>query len=172
MPNLEVIRYGRALRLVRLFRLLRRLIRALKIIMKLWHGMEKLEDVLDMKMMKKSMKWLLVIMILGAVAIQLLEGSKNEPVGSAFESLWWSFTTVVTGGFGDIHNPVGPTGRVLTVFLIVSGMIVVGVFTATLTSVYMADETEAMEIQQEEMDDRIEALIKAHDDARLEKASH
>ena len=162
LPSAQIIRYGRAFRLIRLVRLLR-LLRALRVLMKLFHGMEKLGDVLDMNMMKKSLKWLVVIMFLGAAVIYFSERHVTGKVDSAGQSLWWSFTTVVTGGFADIHNPSTGSGRVLTVFLIIAGMIVVGVFTATLTSLYMADETEAMELRQDAMDEVLTDLQSAHE---------
>ena len=65
---------------------------------------------------------------------------------------------MVTGGFGDIYNPKTPVGRILTVVLIIAGMILVGTFTATLTSV-MVDESEEIEALNEE----IEALKKEID---------
>ena len=46
-------------------------------------------------------------MILGAIIIQIGEGENSSSVGSFAESMWWSFTTVVTGGFADIYNPGG-----------------------------------------------------------------
>ena len=76
--------------------------------------------------------------------------------------MWWSFTTVVTGGFGDIHNPITIVGRILTVVLIITGMILVGVFTATLTSLYVGEESEELQRYQEDMNarlDRIEVII-------------
>ena len=40
---------------------------------------------------------------------------------------------------------------------------IVGVFTATLTSLYMADETEAMELRQDAMDEVLTDLQTAHE---------
>ncbi|MEE2676531.1 MAG: ion channel [Planctomycetota bacterium] len=69
---------------------------------------------------------------------------------------------MVTGGFGDIHNPITIVGRILTVVLIITGMILVGVFTATLTSLYVGEESEELQRYQEDMNarlDRIEVII-------------
>ncbi len=173
IPAYSFLRYGRSLRLVRLIRLLR-VIRALRVFMRLWHGFEKLEDVLDVRMMKKSLVWLIVIMVIGTFAIFAMEGhvlvDDAKPVGSLAESAWWSFTTVVTGGFGDLHNPDTSIGRVLTVILIISGMIVTGVFTATLTSLYMAEETEDMTLQQERLEMSLEKLEAGQELAAQERA--
>ena len=98
----------------------------------------------------------MLFLIIGAVAIYYLEGGADG-VSNIMESIWWSFTTVVTGGFGDIYNPKTPVGRVLTVVLIIAGMILVGVFTATLTSV-MVDESEEIEALKNEIDEKLDAI--------------
>jgi voltage-gated potassium channel len=181
IPSAQVVRYGRAFRVLRLFRVLRsfrvlrmlrllRVVRAFRVFLKLFRGMEKLEQVLDVRMMKKSLRWLFGIMALGAAVIYSLEGHMATPVGSAAESAWWSFTTVVTGGFGDLHNPVTGWGRMLTVLLIVSGMIVVGVFTATLTSVYMAEENEALQIRQESLERTLANIQASNEQSRQDMA--
>ncbi|MCP3691282.1 MAG: two pore domain potassium channel family protein, partial [Planctomycetaceae bacterium] len=72
--------------------------------------------------------------------------------------IWWSFTTLVTGGFGDIHNPVTAPGRLLTVMLVITGMILVGVFTATLTSLYVGEESEELQRYQDEMNSRLNRM--------------
>ena len=131
-------------------------------LLKVFKGLEKLEDTLDVHMMKKSLKLLLFLVILGAICIQILEGVHGEAVREAGDSLWWSFTTVVTGGFGDLHNPASGVGRTLTVILVISGMIVVGVFTATLTTVIMTEENEALEARQEALEEHMAALASAH----------
>jgi voltage-gated potassium channel len=138
------IRLGRAARLLRFLRLLRvlRLVRAMYFI---WRGMEKLKDLFDVRMMKKSLRWALFVIFLGAILIMKIEG-EQEGVQHGVEnftlSLWWSFTTVVTGGFGDIYNPSTGLGQLITGGLVITGMILIGVFTATLTSLYIGEETD------------------------------
>ncbi|HIC48724.1 MAG TPA: hypothetical protein EYP00_02445, partial [Dehalococcoidia bacterium] len=97
IPAVSELRYGRSVRLLRLIRALR-VLRAFRIIFFFWRGMDHLSSVVNVKLMKKSMKGICVIMILGAVIIQLGEGENDASVGSFAESIWWSFTTVVTGG--------------------------------------------------------------------------
>ena len=76
--------------------------------------------------------------------------------------MWWSFTTVVTGGFGDIYNPITTEGRVLTVLLIITGMILAGVFTATLTTLMTGEENEEMNIMQQNLEEQFEKLLDSH----------
>lgn len=140
LEGMEILRGGRGLRLLRLVRVLRvaRFLRVFRILLLFWRGMDNLKDVLDVRLMKKSLTLSLAFILLGGLAMQWAEG-QHPAVGSAGESLWWSFTTLVTGGFGDLHNPTTTTGRVLTVALVLGGMVLVGVFTATLTTILVRD---------------------------------
>ncbi|MEM7385615.1 MAG: potassium channel family protein, partial [Verrucomicrobiota bacterium] len=79
-----------------------------------------------------------------------------EAVDGFFPGLWWSFTTLVTGGFGDIYNPQTLLGRLLTVFLVIAGMVLVGVFTATLTTILVGKEERAQSAIQYEVLERIQ----------------
>ena len=100
--------------------------------------------------------------------------SGDNEVKTLGGGMWWSFTTVVTGGFGDIHNPITIVGRLLTVVLIITGMILVGVFTATLTSLYVGEESEELQRYQEDMNarlDKIEEIISNYNVARKDDAT-
>jgi voltage-gated potassium channel len=49
------------------------------------------------------------------------------------DAIWWAFVTITTVGYGDF-TPVTPTGRVVAVGLMVGGIALIGVVTATLAS--------------------------------------
>ncbi|HJL01142.1 MAG TPA: ion transporter [Polyangiaceae bacterium LLY-WYZ-15_(1-7)] len=160
LPSAQALRLGRLARLARLIRLAR-LARLLRIVLFFWRGMDKLAATFDVRMMRRSMRILVVVLVVGGVGIWWAEGRPDhEGVESLGQSLWWSFTTVVTGGFGDIHNPETMTGRLLTVGLIVAGMVVVGIFTATLTSLLVKenDTSGAILELEERMMDRLEHI--------------
>jgi len=169
IPAVSEVRYGRTLRLLRFMRFMR-VMRAFRIIFFFWRGMDQLTSVVNVKLMKKSLKGICIVMVLGAIIIQLGEGNNDAAVGSFAESMWWSFTTVVTGGFGDIYNPITFAGRVLTVVLIIAGMIIVGVFTATLTSLYVEEGTEELQMMQKTLDERFEYLINSHEQGSKERS--
>jgi voltage-gated potassium channel len=162
LENATFVRYGRTLRLVRVIRLFR-LGRAFRILFFFWRGMDKLTEVLDIKLMKKSIRGLILAILIGAFIIQYFEGEKDPSVSSLAQSVWWSFTTVVTGGFGDIYNPESGAGRILTVMLIMAGMVVVGVFTATLTSLYVEEGTEELQMMQKTLEEKFSELAASHD---------
>ncbi|MCA9717319.1 MAG: ion transporter [Myxococcales bacterium] len=142
LPSAHTLRLGRTVRLVRLFRMIRvvRLARILRIILFFWRGMDKLSAAFDVRMMRRSVNILVAILVAGGLGIYVAEGAPGvEGVEDVGQSFWWSFTTVVTGGFGDIHNPQTVTGRLLTGALVIAGMVVVGIFTATLTSLLVRE---------------------------------
>ena len=182
----QLARFGRVARLARFARVLRvmRFLRFLRLFFLLWRGMDKLQDVIDVKLMKRTLRWAVVVTLLGAMLVYQIEGAPSVPpagsdgvagaetepnsVSSYPLALWWSFTTVVTGGFGDIHNPETAGGQVLTAILIVMGMVLVGVFTATLTSLYVGEQSEEIEKLQEDLAarlDRLSARIDRFDDS-------
>ena len=143
----QLSRFGRLGRLARFARVLR-LLRFARLFFFLWRGMDKLQDVMDVKMMKKTIRWSVMATLAGAFFIYQLEGHGAEdnlatnPVSTFSKAIWWSFTTVLTGGFGDIHNPSSTSGQVLTGLLVVVGMVLVGVFTATLTTIFVGQQSE------------------------------
>ena len=162
IPDGGALRYGRTLRLARLLRIAR-LLRVIRILFFFWKGFDKFSEVMDVKLMKKSFKGVLLVIILGAFFIWYQEGDSNSSVGTFAESIWWSFTTVVTGGFADIYNPQTEFGRILTVFLIITGMILAGVFTATLTTIMTGEENEDLSIMQQNLDERLAKLEKVQE---------
>jgi voltage-gated potassium channel len=57
-------------------------------------------------------------------------GTKIHDLGDA---VWWAMTTVTTVGYGDV-TPVSGEGRVVAVALMIAGVSLLGVVTATLAS--------------------------------------
>jgi len=171
LPSMYALRIGRTVRLVRLLRLLR-VARLVRIVLFFWRGMDKLAAAFDVRLMRRSLGILVIVLTLGSLGILFAEAdTQAENVNSFGQSLWWSFTTVVTGGFGDIHNPESFSGRLLTVALVIAGMVVVGIFTATLTSLLVRenDESEAILSLEERVLSELAAL-RADLDRRLPPA--
>jgi len=145
------VRLGRIMRVTRFVRMLRllRFLRVLRVLVLFWRGIDKLKEVTDVKLMKRSLRDSAIVLFIGGIIIVYLEGT-DTPVATIAEGLWWSFSTMVVGGYGDIHNPMTGLGRGLTVILVFTGMILTGIFTATLTAIVVGDESGDF---QERMDD-------------------
>jgi len=70
---------------------------------------------MDYSRLKISIFLLLVIIISGTVGYSLIEGM------SSFDAFYMTMITISTVGFSEI-KPLSPAGRVLTIFIIVSGI--------------------------------------------------
>ena len=155
--DLGLICMGRLLRAVRVLRALR----ALRVLLFVWRGMDHLSSTLDVKLLKRSLIYAVSAIFLGACFFMSLE--EMESGTGFFPSLWWSFTTLVTGGYADIHDPETGLGKILTVLLVLTGMILVGVFTATLTSVLVSDD-DSLKI--EEIEEQTELITGINDNVK------
>jgi voltage-gated potassium channel len=84
----------------------------------------------------------LAVVALGALAIYALESPVNPHITSLGDALWWAVVTATTVGYGDV-SPQTPEGRVVAVFLMITGIGVIGVFTATLASYFLEQDSTA-----------------------------
>jgi hypothetical protein len=79
-----------------------------------------------------------VLVLNGAVIVYFLErhapGSNIHTLG---ESVWWSFVTVTTVGYGD-YTPVTAAGRVTACFIMAIGLLTLAVITAQVASSFVA----------------------------------
>ena len=153
IPYYGILRIGRLVRINRFLRFIRllRLSRALRVLLFTFRGLDKLTKTFEMNLLKRSVLIAVVLLIFGALSISALEGVEERSLQEMSESLWWSFTTVVTGGFADLHNPNTLTGRIVTAGLVLLGFAVTGIFTASLTSVLVEDDSSRIEETQREL---------------------
>jgi len=151
--GINAIRAGRILRVLRFLRT----VRIVRMFLYFWRGLDHLSTVMDVKLLKRSMFYGLLAMFFGALLFMSIERVQGGD-GSFLESLWWSFTTLVTGGFADIHNPQTIGGKILTVMLVIGGMVLVGVFTATLTTVLVRDDDNWQRQDLDELNARLQKL--------------
>jgi voltage-gated potassium channel len=73
------------------------------------------------------------------------------------DSLWWAATTVTTVGYGDTF-PVTATGRLVAVALMLVGISLVSVITATVATWFLAQTREAAEDQEADLAARLTRL--------------
>lgn len=69
-------------------------------------------------------------------ALAVLDAEENIPtanIRSIGDALWWAVTTVTTAGYGDYY-PVTWVGRLVAVGLMIGGIAILGVVTASVAS--------------------------------------
>lgn len=75
-------------------------------------------------------------LVIGVAALAALDAERGEP-GSTIDdygdALWWATTTVTTVGYGD-QFPVTATGRFVAAGLMICGIALIGVVTASFAS--------------------------------------
>lgn len=76
---------------------------------------------------------ILVLFVASLAMLDAERGADGATITSFGDSLWWALTTVTTVGYGD-HFPVTPQGRFIAAGLMVSGIALIGVVTASFAS--------------------------------------
>ena len=82
-------------------------------------------------------------LLLGAWLVLLFEEhAKGSNIHDYPDALWWAIVTVTTVGYGDRY-PVTEGGRVVAAVLMLVGIGLIGVLTATVASVFIKEHTDA-----------------------------
>ena len=76
---------------------------------------------------------ILSVWILGSILISFLEPGAFKNIKN---SLWWSIVTMTTVGYGDMA-PITVPGRILAILIMLSGIILVAIVTATISSTFV-----------------------------------
>jgi voltage-gated potassium channel len=79
------------------------------------------------------------ILVLTSFGLYVAEHGTNEAVATPLDALWWGVVTMTTVGYGDVY-PMTGEGRVAAAILMVLGIGLFGVITATVTSLLVRDE--------------------------------
>ncbi|WP_072691205.1 potassium channel family protein [Rhodococcus marinonascens] len=75
----------------------------------------------------------LMILVSSLAMLDAERGKSGASITSFTDALWWAVATVTTVGYGD-YAPVTDTGRLIALGLMIAGIALLGVVTATLAS--------------------------------------
>jgi voltage-gated potassium channel len=96
--------------------------------------------------------------LLGAAGIFVVEADENRAITSYGDALWWAIVTATTVGYGDV-SPITAEGRLIAVILMLTGIGVIGVFTATVASFFFESEQQSESAALDARLDRIERKL-------------
>jgi voltage-gated potassium channel len=113
------------------------MLRPLRLLRLISFGSLVLEKVSIGKSVGITIKVMVTTLFLGYLAaIQITIIERLSPSGNIKnfgDGLWWAFTTITTVGYGDRY-PTTSEGRILAVFLMILGISLLGVVSATIAA--------------------------------------
>ena len=129
VPSVSALRWGRAIRLLRILRLLRGL-RSLHRVLSLLFEHRTRGGVVSVGLT------MFLFITFSSVAILICEQAPNSNIRSAEDAVWWSVTTITTVGYGD-KFPVTTAGRLIAMFLMISGVGLFGMLSGVVASFFL-----------------------------------
>lgn len=135
IPNIDLLRWGRMIRVLRVIRILR--------------GIRSLQKVLSM-VCKNRVKGGLgsvlttsfLMIIFASVAILMCETGIEANIKTAEDAVWWSITTITTVGYGDKY-PTTVEGRFIAVILMISGVGLFGTLSGLIASYFLGSQEQS-----------------------------
>jgi voltage-gated potassium channel len=127
---------------------------------------------------RRGLNWVLLIvlvlnLIAAAMVLEFERGNPDANIDSYPDALWWAATTITTVGYGD-RFPMSPAGRGVAVVLMIAGIAMFGVITASIAAYFVeqkAEEDLAGRLDQiMERLDRIETRLPNEDEQHRERA--
>ncbi|GIL37047.1 potassium channel family protein [Phycicoccus sp. DTK01] len=100
---------------------------------------------------------LMVILVASLAELQAERGAPGALIRTFGDALWWAATTVTTVGYGDLY-PVTTQGRWVAVGLMLAGIALIGVVTATFASWLIEQVAEIEETSRSATASDVEAL--------------
>ena len=148
IPSFQILRVTALLRLARLSRLAR--------ISRLLRGKQRtalIEDVIQNRSQYAVFITLLagmLVLVVSSVLVLEFEtvtspiAGKTPNITTGGDALWWAFVTITTVGYGDYY-PVTELGRITGIFVMFSGVGIIGALASILASVLVPDPDETSE---------------------------
>jgi voltage-gated potassium channel len=113
------------------------MLRPLRLLRLISFGSLVLEKVSIGKSVGITIKVIVTTLFFGYIAaIQITITERVSPSGNIdnfSDGLWWAFTTITTVGYGD-HYPTTSEGRIIAVCLMILGISLLGVISATIAA--------------------------------------
>ena len=111
---------------------------------------------------------LVVVGVAAALVQEAERGSPGATIRSYPDALWWAVATVTTVGYGDTY-PSTAAGRGVGVALMLLGIALFGLLTASLAALFVEEQEDGVEARLRAIDERlrrIEAAVVGHPERR------
>ncbi|MFE5326745.1 potassium channel family protein [Embleya sp. NPDC056575] len=111
------------------------------------------------RLLASTVVLVLTILVAGAAAVLEPERRASDANITGYpDALWWAISTITTVGYGDLH-PVTTEGRMVGAVLMVVGIGMMGVVTATIATRLILPEQQAEErLEYARLDKRLQAM--------------
>jgi voltage-gated potassium channel len=135
IPTIDIVRWGRAARILRIFRILRGL-RATQLLAGL-----VIKRRAENAMLAASLVAVMLITFC-SIAILHFESGPDANILPANDALWWAFATITTVGYGERYPTTGE-GRMVAVLLMSAAVGLFGTFSGFLASWFIGEDEQA-----------------------------
>jgi len=75
----------------------------------------------------------LVVLVSSLAILDAERGADNASIATFGDAIWWAIATITTVGYGDLY-PVTTAGRAVASFLMLTGIALIGVVTASIAT--------------------------------------
>jgi voltage-gated potassium channel len=103
---------------------------------------------------------LMILFVCAGLELAFERHAHGANIHNFGDALWWAVVTVTTVGYGDTY-PVTSGGRGVAVVLMLVGIGLIGVLTATVASFFVQESAEAEKSELIARLDRIESMLAA-----------
>jgi len=134
IPMLDVMRWGRAARILRIFRVLRG-VKSAKLITRV---------IVERRAQSMVLAIILVLFVLisiASISVLHFESAADSPIKTPGDAIWWSVVTIATVGYGDFA-PVTVEGRVVALLLMISGVGLFGTISGLIAAWFIGPVKE------------------------------
>ena len=128
IPAFPIMRIGRILRLFRLLRIFR----SVKVLVS-YVFQNRVKGAL-----KSALTIAVLIVIVCSIGILIVEKDPQSTIKTAFDAIYWSMSSLITGYTG--LTPVTVEGRLIQLVLMFTGIGLIGVFTAYVASWFIEED--------------------------------
>ncbi|MEM0203214.1 MAG: ion channel [Archaeoglobaceae archaeon] len=111
------------------------------------------------KLLGYAMLLLFITILLGSISFYIAEGEVRNL--SFFDCIYWAVVTITTVGYGDIV-PATPLGKIISMVIVLLGVSIVSLFTASILSAVMSEEERGLK-------EEIEKLIRKHEKRAMDE---